>query len=182
MYNAVTRDVEAELLPCCRALGMRFLAYNPLAGGLLTGRYASFDALDADVTPDTRFGGAGGYGKGYGKMYQDRFWKQSYFDAVEEVRATAAAAAAAAAATAGGEPAAGGVSLVEAALRWLYHHSALSGQAGDGVIIGGSRLSQVEANLAAVQQSPLQGMSSRKTLSFSLQFLSCVPSLSWQIN
>ena len=39
MYNAVTRDVEPELLPCLRHLGMSFYAYNPLAGGLLTGRY-----------------------------------------------------------------------------------------------------------------------------------------------
>ena len=39
MYNAVTRDVEAELLPCLRHLGISFYAYNPLAGGLLTGRY-----------------------------------------------------------------------------------------------------------------------------------------------
>ena len=39
MYNAVTRDVEAELLPCLRHLGISFYAYNPLAGGLLPGRY-----------------------------------------------------------------------------------------------------------------------------------------------
>ena len=52
-----------------RALSIRFNAYNPLAGGLLTGRYESFDSLDA-ATPDTRFGGAGSYGKAYGKMYQ----------------------------------------------------------------------------------------------------------------
>ena len=38
MYNAVTRDVEPELLPCLRHLGMSFYAYNPLAGGLLTGQ------------------------------------------------------------------------------------------------------------------------------------------------
>ena len=38
MYNALTRDVEGELLPCLRHLGMSFYAYNPLAGGMLTGR------------------------------------------------------------------------------------------------------------------------------------------------
>jgi len=32
MYNAITRDVEKELLPCLRRFGMRFYAYNPLAG------------------------------------------------------------------------------------------------------------------------------------------------------
>lgn len=45
---------------------------------------------------------------------------------------------------------------MEAALRrWLYYHSALRGGSGDGVIIGGSKLAQVESNLAAAQQGPL---------------------------
>lgn len=44
MYNPVTRAVEAELFPCLRALNISFYAYNPLAGGLLTGRY-SYDDL-----------------------------------------------------------------------------------------------------------------------------------------
>ncbi|KAG5274732.1 hypothetical protein AALO_G00139530 [Alosa alosa] len=39
MYNSTTRQVETELLPCLRNFGMRFYAYNPLAGGLLTGKY-----------------------------------------------------------------------------------------------------------------------------------------------
>lgn len=37
MYNAITRDVEKELFPCLRKLGLSFNAYNPLCGGLLTG-------------------------------------------------------------------------------------------------------------------------------------------------
>jgi len=40
MYNAITRDVERELMPCLRKLGMRFYAYNPLAGGMLAGVYS----------------------------------------------------------------------------------------------------------------------------------------------
>lgn len=39
MYNAITRDVEKELLPCLRKLGISFYAYNPLAGGILTGKH-----------------------------------------------------------------------------------------------------------------------------------------------
>ena len=34
----MTLPVERELLPALRHLGMRFYAYNPLAGGLLTGK------------------------------------------------------------------------------------------------------------------------------------------------
>ena len=40
-YSLLTRDVEAEVLPACRALGVGFLAYSPLGRGLLTGRYRS---------------------------------------------------------------------------------------------------------------------------------------------
>lgn len=39
MYNGITRQVEMELFPCLRRLGIRFLCYNPLAGGLLTGKH-----------------------------------------------------------------------------------------------------------------------------------------------
>ncbi|KAG8431744.1 hypothetical protein GDO86_020159 [Hymenochirus boettgeri] len=50
MYNATTRQVETELLPCLRQLGMRFYAYNPLAGGLLTGKY-KYEDKDKDKQP-----------------------------------------------------------------------------------------------------------------------------------
>ncbi len=48
-YSLLTRDVEADVLPTCRTLGVGFLAYSPLGRGLLTGRYrsrADFDASD----------------------------------------------------------------------------------------------------------------------------------------
>lgn len=35
MYNALTREVERELLPALAKLGIRFVAYNPLAGSVL---------------------------------------------------------------------------------------------------------------------------------------------------
>jgi aryl-alcohol dehydrogenase-like predicted oxidoreductase len=51
MYNAITRDVERELFPCLRRLSMRFYGYNPLAGGMLTGKHVSYD----DDAKDTRY-------------------------------------------------------------------------------------------------------------------------------
>ena len=39
MYNAITRQVEGELFPCLRRYNIPFYSYNPLAGGLLTGKY-----------------------------------------------------------------------------------------------------------------------------------------------
>ena len=41
----------------------------------------------------------------------------------------------------------GEVSVPEAAYRWLYHHSRLSGEHGDCVVVGSSRLEQLTTNL-----------------------------------
>jgi aryl-alcohol dehydrogenase-like predicted oxidoreductase len=47
-YSLLARDVEPEVLPVCRELGVGFLAYSPLGRGLLSGRWRS----RADLTPD----------------------------------------------------------------------------------------------------------------------------------
>ena len=49
IYNPLTRKAETELNACLDRFGMRFYAYNPLAGGLLTGRYGSFEAAPEDA-------------------------------------------------------------------------------------------------------------------------------------
>jgi len=38
-YNAMTRGIETELLPCCAHYGVGVVAYSPLARGVLTGKY-----------------------------------------------------------------------------------------------------------------------------------------------
>lgn len=45
LYNPLNRGVEAELLPVLRAHGCAFVAYNPLAAGLLTGKHTSPDEV-----------------------------------------------------------------------------------------------------------------------------------------
>src|SRR4051794_1111514 len=45
-YSLWTRDVEAEILPTCRELGIGFVAYSPLGRGFLSGRFTSPDQLD----------------------------------------------------------------------------------------------------------------------------------------
>src|SRR3712207_6731134 len=45
-YSLWTRDVEAEILPTCRELGIGFVAYSPLGRGFLSGRFSSPDELD----------------------------------------------------------------------------------------------------------------------------------------
>lgn len=44
-YSLWTRDVEAELLPACRELGIGFVAYAPLGRGFLTGDIKKADVL-----------------------------------------------------------------------------------------------------------------------------------------
>ena len=128
MYNALTRDVETELLPCLRHLGISFYAYNPLAGGLLTGRY-----LGATAIPSS--------GRFHEQAnYVPRYWRHSYLNSMERVQAACDAA---------------GVSMTAAALAWMRHDSRLDAAAGDAVILGASTLEQLATNLDACRAGPL---------------------------
>jgi aryl-alcohol dehydrogenase-like predicted oxidoreductase len=59
-YSLVSRSIEREILPCCRAEGVGVIAYSPLGGGFLTGKYRSGKAAPpasrvADSVPANRF-------------------------------------------------------------------------------------------------------------------------------
>lgn len=59
-YSIVTRDMEAEVIPACRELGVAFVAYSPLGRGLLTGAYRSatdFGEGDYRTIANPRFAG-----------------------------------------------------------------------------------------------------------------------------
>ncbi|KAI1890505.1 hypothetical protein AGOR_G00154390 [Albula goreensis] len=137
MYNATTRQVETELLPCLKFFGIRFYAYNPLAGGLLTGKY-HYEDQDTSK-PEGRF-----FGNSWAGAYRDRYWKQSHFQAIDLVQKALKAAYGAQM-----------PSMTSAALRWMYHHSQLQGECGDGVIIGMSSMEQLQQNLSATEEGPL---------------------------
>jgi aryl-alcohol dehydrogenase-like predicted oxidoreductase len=47
-YSLWTRDVEAEILPLLRRLGIGFVPYSPLGHGLLTGQIRTVDDFAAD--------------------------------------------------------------------------------------------------------------------------------------
>ena len=47
-YSLWMRDVEEEILPTCRELGIGFVPYSPLGRGFLTGRFTKFEDLPAD--------------------------------------------------------------------------------------------------------------------------------------
>ncbi|XP_030661286.1 aflatoxin B1 aldehyde reductase member 2 isoform X2 [Nomascus leucogenys] len=138
MYNATTRQVETELFPCLRHFGLRFYAYNPLAGGLLTGKY-KYEDKDGKQ-PMGRF-----FGNSWAETYRNRFWKEHHFEAIALVEKALQAVYGASA-----------PSMTSAALRWMYHHSQLQGAHGDAVILGMSSLEQLEQNLAAMEDGPLE--------------------------
>ncbi len=80
MYNLLSRRIEQELVPCCREHNLAVIPYNPLAGGLLSGKHNI-----ANVPTDgTRFDRM--------PLYRDRYWHPENFAAVEKLRKIAAAA------------------------------------------------------------------------------------------
>jgi aryl-alcohol dehydrogenase-like predicted oxidoreductase len=98
MYNLFARSIEQECLACCREFGIGIIAYNPLAGGLLTGKHLK----GSGPAPGTRFDG--------NTMYQDWYWHPACFDAVQEVAALAARA---------------GMTTIALAFRWLLAQPAV---------------------------------------------------------
>ena len=76
-YNLLTRDIEQDLLPLCRDQGVGVIAYNPLAGGLLTGKYRSGQAPPAG----SRFA----LGGQTGPIYRERYWQEPQLTAVERL-------------------------------------------------------------------------------------------------
>ena len=131
IYNPLTRKAETELKAALEHFGMRFYAYNPLAGGLLTGRYARFD----DAPTDGRFT--------HRPNYQGRYWKKSYFDAVQLLKAACEKQ---------------GITTIEATYRYLAYHSMLAAGSGNAIIIGASKLDHLRQNMEAIKAGPLPEM------------------------
>jgi 1-deoxyxylulose-5-phosphate synthase len=121
-YNLLYRDIEAELLPLCRDQGVGVIAYNPLAGGFLSGKYQNLE----QIPEGTRFT----LGK-TGELYRERYWHQAQLQAVEQLRAHFAPR---------------GKSLVTVAVAWVLSQPGVT-----SAIIGASKPEQLDESLAAVQ-------------------------------
>ena len=121
-YNLLFRQIERELLPLCAEEGLGVIPYNPIAGGLLSGKHSA----SSSPTEGTRFtlGNAAG-------NYQDRYWHDREFATVEELRKIAERE---------------GVPLVTLSVAWVLAHPAVTAP-----IIGASRPDQLEASLAAAE-------------------------------
>jgi len=121
LYNPLNRLVESELLPVLRKNKCSFVAYNPLAAGLLAGKYSN---SQQEAAPKGRFKN--------NQNYLPRFYTDANFQAMELIRAACEES---------------GISMIEATYRWLLCHSALQGD--DGVLLGASSLDQLDQNLHA---------------------------------
>ena len=118
MYNLLARGIEQEYIPMCKQFGVSMVVFNPLAGGLLTGKQSRERPIAG-----TRFDS--------NQIYLDRYWHPAYFDAVDELRGVAERACR---------------SLIDISLNWLLHHTAT-----DSIILGASKLAQLEQNLDALE-------------------------------
>jgi aflatoxin B1 aldehyde reductase len=132
MYNAITRSIETELIPACRRYGLDIVVYNPIAGGLFSGKFK----LD-EIPTDGRFSDSANMGK----MYRGRYFKDANFEALRIIEPVVKK---------------NNLTLIETAFRWLVHHSQLKIKDGnDGIIIGVSSIDQLKNNLKDIEKGPL---------------------------
>jgi 1-deoxyxylulose-5-phosphate synthase len=118
-YNLLFREIERELLPLCLEEGLGVIPYNPIAGGLLSGKHRREGG-----PPPGRFTlGA------VAQRYQDRYWHAEMFETVERLQPLAQEA---------------GLHLVTLAVAWVMANPAVTAP-----IIGASRPEQLAPALAA---------------------------------
>jgi aryl-alcohol dehydrogenase (NADP+) len=122
-YNLLFRELERELFPLCEAEGLGVIPYNPIAGGLLSGKHRP--AAPPPESGRFQLGTAG-------KLYQDRYWHDRMFSTVEAIRPLAREA---------------GLDLVTLAVGWVLANPAITAP-----IVGASRPAQLAASLAAVEK------------------------------
>jgi aryl-alcohol dehydrogenase (NADP+) len=120
-YNLLFREFERELFPLCLEEGVGVIPYNPIAGGMLSGKH------DRSKPPEegTRFtlGNAA-------RTYRDRYWHDNVFDTVDQLVKVADEA---------------GMPLPTLAVAWTLAHPAITSP-----IVGASRPEQLDATCAAL--------------------------------
>lgn len=126
-YNLLFRLIEEDLVPMALDEGLGIISYNPLAGGMLTGRYRN----NASVEEGTRFG----LGNNAGSLYQERYWQEAQFVAVEKYQAWCQER---------------NFDPTTTAVRWVTQQPGIT-----SAIIGASRPEQLDANLRAAHMDRL---------------------------
>ncbi|HLK25435.1 MAG TPA: aldo/keto reductase [Caulobacteraceae bacterium] len=124
-YNLLFRAFERDLLPLCEEEGVAVIPYNPIAGGLLSGKHDR-----GAPPPEGRFqlGTAGA-------RYQERYWHEREFDTVDTLRGLSNEA---------------GMSMASMAVSWVMSNPAITAP-----IVGASRPEQLKDSLEAAERGPL---------------------------
>lgn len=125
LYNLIARRIEEEYAEFATSSRLATMVYNPLGGGLLTGRHSYGDRPEHGRFGDSRLAA----------MYTERYWNAELFDAIEALNDIAEQA---------------GLNPSELALRWLLGREVVG-----SVLLGGSKIAHLEANLAAAAKGPL---------------------------
>ncbi len=121
------------MIPACRRYGLDIVVYHPLAGGLFSGKYKS-----AGKPTEGRYSDKVGK---MGSLYRDRYFKDATFEALKVIEPIVQKH---------------DLTLLETALRWCVHHSALKVKDGhDGILIGVSNFEQLQGNLKDLEKGPL---------------------------
>jgi aryl-alcohol dehydrogenase-like predicted oxidoreductase len=124
-YNLLFREIERELLPLAQEENLAVIPFNPLAGGLLSGRYRQDDKPEKG-----RFSAEVGW---FGAAYRARYWHQREFVTVDSLREIAGVE---------------GETLPKLAVAWILANPAIT-----SVILGASRTEQLTDTLAAADYS-----------------------------
>lgn len=125
LHNLLARRIEEEYVEYAAVTGLRTMVYNPLGGGLLTGRHSFEQAPDNGRFGDSKLAA----------MYRERYWNEDLFRAVTDLTRIASDS---------------GLPLTGLALRWL-----LSRPSTDALLLGGSKVEHLKANIAAASAGPL---------------------------
>jgi aryl-alcohol dehydrogenase-like predicted oxidoreductase len=120
-YNLLYREIEAELLPLCLNQGIGVIVYNPLAGGLLSGKYQP----ENPPVAGTRFT----LGK-TGDLYRERYWQKANFEAIEQLKKVLSPQR----------------SLVQVAIAWVLSQAGIT-----SAIVGASRPEHLAESLKSVE-------------------------------
>jgi 1-deoxyxylulose-5-phosphate synthase len=121
-YNLLFRDIERELLPLCAEEGVGVIPFNPIAGGMLSGKYD----FTKPPTEGTRFA----YTGRIGDLYRERYWQENIFKSVQELQGIANQA---------------GIPLLTLSVAWVLSNAAITSP-----IVGASKPEQLDATLAAL--------------------------------
>ena len=135
--EVIAREIESELIPCLRKYGLKLVTYNPLCGGLFSGKIKPSDL----GIPPTEGRSSDSYQ--WGQLYRDRYLNKSNMEALEIVEEATKKH---------------GLTMLDTALRWTVHHSALSTRVkggNNGVVVSVSNFQQLEGNLRDFEKGPL---------------------------